>query len=178
MGFFPENSRVEFQGIGRAGRQGQLGSAQVIFSKDEKFFEENYINSVDDAEKFRNNKLIGDSRIRIIQSFFELDVYNVLKLFFLKLREYKMLLENENFQICFQEISENKNMSYDSFKKGIIEKFKVDWAEFFSRISKRNFGLTDEIDFFLFLSKYGWENLDINKPKLWKSFIKKEIKHE
>ena len=36
MGFFPENSRVEFQGIGRAGRQRQLGSTQVIFSKDEK----------------------------------------------------------------------------------------------------------------------------------------------
>ncbi len=39
-----------------------MSSAQVIFSKDEKYFEGNYINSVDDAEKFRNNKLIGDSQ--------------------------------------------------------------------------------------------------------------------
>ena len=38
MGFYPENNRVEFQGIGRTGRQGQVGSAQVIFSKDENYF--------------------------------------------------------------------------------------------------------------------------------------------
>ncbi|ORX47663.1 ankyrin [Piromyces finnis] len=37
LGFFPQNSRIEYQGIGRAGRQGQPGKAKVIFSKDESF---------------------------------------------------------------------------------------------------------------------------------------------
>ena len=33
--FYPTNSRVEDQGLGRAGRQGQLGSCQLIISKED-----------------------------------------------------------------------------------------------------------------------------------------------
>jgi preprotein translocase subunit SecA len=31
--FYPANSRVEDQGLGRAGRQGQMGSCQVVVHK-------------------------------------------------------------------------------------------------------------------------------------------------
>jgi uncharacterized protein YfbU (UPF0304 family) len=116
MGFFPENSRVEFQGIGRAGRQGQLGSAQVIFSKDEKFFNGHFINSVDDAEMFRMNELIKNSEIRIISSYFEFELYDALKLFFQKLDDIQKLFNNEYFHICFDDICSNKHLSYDTFK--------------------------------------------------------------
>ena len=175
MGFFPENSRVEFQGIGRAGRQGQLGSAQVIFSKDEKFFNGHFINSVDDAEMFRMNELIKNSEIRIISSYFEFELYDVLKLFFQKLDDIQKLFNNEYFHICFDDICNNKHLSYDTFKKNVIEKFKVDWAEFFSKISKRSFNLRNDINFIIFLKMYEWENLDINKPNFWKDFIIKKI---
>ena len=174
MGFYPENIRVEFQGIGRSARQGQIGSSQVIFSKDETFFENANINSVDDAEKFRNNKLIINSQMRVIFSFFELEVYKVLKLFFNKLYELKKLFNDENFQICYENISKNNNINYDKFTKEIFEEFKVDWAEFFSKISKRRANLIN-IDFNDFLTEYQWKKLDINKPKLWKSFIKDKI---
>ena len=175
MGFFPENSRVEFQGIGRAGRQGQLGSAQVIFSKDEKFFNGHFINSVDDAEMFRMNELIKNSEIRIISSYFEFELYDALKLFFQKLDDIQKLFNNEHFHICFDDICNNKHLSYDTFKKNVIEKFKVDWAEFFSKISKRSFNLRNDINFIIFLKMYEWENLDINKPNFWKDFIIKKI---
>ena len=174
MGFYPENIRVEFQGIGRSARQGQIGSSQVVFSKDETFFENANINSVDDAEKYRNNKLITNSEMRVIFSFFELELYNVLKIFFNKLYELKKLINNENFQICFENASKNNNISYDKFTKEIFEEFKVDWAEFFSKISKRRLDLIS-IDFNNFLIEYQWEKLDLNKPNLWNSFIKDKI---
>ena len=42
VGFFPQNSRIEFQAIGRAGRQGNPGKAKIIISKDEEFIYNNY----------------------------------------------------------------------------------------------------------------------------------------
>ena len=174
MGFYPENIRVEFQGIGRSARQGQVGSSQVVFSKDETFFENANINSVDDAEKYRYRKLIKNSEMRLIFSFLELKVYDVLKLFFNKLYEIKKLLNNEKFQIFYENISKNNSKNYDKFTKEIIEEFKVDWAEFFSKISKRRANLIT-IDFDIFLKEYQWEKLDIKKPNLWKIFIKNKI---
>jgi len=42
VGFFPKNSRIKFQAIGRAGRQGNPGKAKIIISKDEEFIYHNY----------------------------------------------------------------------------------------------------------------------------------------
>ena len=42
VGFFPQNSRIEFQAIGRAGRQGNPGRTKMIISKDEEFIYNNY----------------------------------------------------------------------------------------------------------------------------------------
>ena len=173
MGFYPENNRVEFQGIGRAGRQGQIGSAEVIFSKDEKFFENENISSVENAELYRISKLKTESQIRFISSLFEICVYDTLKKFFDKLKELKMIFENENFKILFNDICQNKLIDYDTFKNEIIENFKVDWAEYFEEISKRNSNLTSNFD--LFLKKYNWENIDIKEQNKWKYFILKKL---
>ena len=173
MGFYPENNRVEFQGIGRAGRQGQEGSAQVIFSKDEKFFNGININSVNNAESFRISKLKEESAIRFISSLFEMNIYQILKDFFNKLREFKKLFEDENFKILFDNICHGKNINYNVFSKQIIENFKIDWDEYFNEISKRNSVIKSSFD--SFLKSYDWNNLNINEPNKWKDFILKEI---
>ena len=172
MGFYPENSRVEYQGIGRAGRQGQIGSAQVIFSKDEKYFENNLINSVANAEYYRNNKLEIESQIRFISSLFELGVYSTLDKFFKKLKEFKLLLENENFKIIFNNVCTNQFIDYNLFTNQIIENFKVDWAEYFNDISKRNNSLKSNFD--TFLERYNWQDIDINNKDKWKNLILKK----
>ena len=68
----------------------------------------------------------------------------------------------------------NSLLNYNSFKNETIDNFKVDWAEYFENISKRN---TDsKSDFGLFLDKYNWKNLDIKKQYKWKNFILERIK--
>ena len=170
MGFYPENNRVEFQGIGRAGRQGQIGSAQVIFSKDEMFFNSVEIYSLNDAENFRNGKIKIDSQIRMISSLFEIGIYQHLKMFFDKLAELKNLFENENFKIIFNEICLDNKINYNKFSQEIIENFKVDWAEFFDKISERNTIIKS--DFNEFLEKYNWKYLnDLKNNDNLKEFI-------
>ena len=173
MGFYPENNRIEFQGIGRAGRQGQIGSAQVIFSKDEMFFNNIKLSSVKDAEFFRMSKLKKDSQIRIISSFFEMNIYQILKLFFNKLSELKRLLDDENFKIIFNNICLKGKIDYNSSSQQIIENFKVDWAEYFDEISERNTNIKSSFDDFL--EKYDWKNVDINNSNKWKDFILNKI---
>ena len=167
------NNRVEFQGIGRAGRQGQLGSAQVIFSKDEKFFNAININSVKDAELFRKSKLKEESNLRVISSLFEINIYQTLKLFFKKLSELKKIFEDENFKIIFNNIRQKEKMNYNSATKQIIENFKVDWAEYFDKISERNTNIKSSFDDFL--EKYDWKNIDIKNDNEWKNLILNKI---
>ena len=174
MGFYPENTRVEFQGIGRAGRQGQIGSAQVIFSKDEKYFSNVNINSVNDAEHYRMSKLKKDSEIRFISSLFEMGIYEILKIFFNKLYDLKKILETENFQIIFNDTVQNKNINYFLFSQKIIEKFKEDWAEYFNKISERNTNIKSSFNEFLKL--YEWEMIDHNFSDNCTELISKKIK--
>ena len=173
MGFYPENNRVEFQGIGRAGRQGQIGSAQVIFSKDEMFFKTININSAKDAELFRKSKLKEESNLRVISSLFEINIYQTLKLFFKKLSELKKLFEDENIKIIFNNICLKEKINYNTATKQIIENFKVDWAEYFDKISERNTNIKSSFDDFL--EKYDWKNIDIKNNSKWKKLILNKI---
>lgn len=178
MGFYPENERVEYQGIGRAARQGQKGSSQIVFSKDEFFFENEIINCVKDAENIRNFKLIINSIAREKHSEEELKLYNVLKMFFNSLQKLKKLFNNEKFQLCFDNVSKAKNISYESFIKEIIEKYKMDWAEFFDGISSmEKLDLKSSNDFKRFLKLYKWDKLDVDKSKTWEKFIKDNINY-
>ena len=173
MGFYPENNRVEFQGIGRAGRQGQIGSAQVIFSKDEMFFNTININSVKDAEFFRKSKLKQESGLRVISSLFEINIYQILKLFFKKLSELKKIYENEKFKIIFNNICLKEKLDYNTTTKQIIENFKVDWAEYFDKISERNTNIKSSFDDFL--EKYDWKDIDSKNNNKWKNLILNKI---
>ncbi len=173
MGFYPENNRVEFQGIGRAGRQGQIGSAQVIFSKDEMFFNTININSVKDAELFRKSKLKQESGLRVISSLFEINIYQILKLFFKKLSELKKIFEDEKFKIIFNNICLKEKLDYNTTTKQIIENFKVDWAEYFDKISERNTNIKSSFDDFL--EKYDWKDIDSKNNNKWKNLILNKI---
>ena len=171
IGFYPENNRVEYQGIGRAGRHGQIGSAQILFSKDEYFFNQSSINSLEDAELFRKQKLIHDSKIRIQSSLYEINVFEVLQKFFDRLLELKEIIECDDFKIFFKKLK-NNTIDYNIFCKKIIENFKVDWAEFFNEISKRDY-FKEITNFDSFLDKYGWKYIN-NKDK-WSNLILKQI---
>lgn len=69
--FYPINSRVEDQGLGRAGRQGQNGSCQVVFhDKDEEYlkYKDFICIDIDDWEKtltiLREEKIKSLSEVR------------------------------------------------------------------------------------------------------------------
>lgn len=180
MGFYPENNRVEFQGIGRAARQGQIGSAQIMFSKDEILFRENKrnisINSVEDAKSFRNEKLKFDSILRIKSSHYEINVYNNnLKLFFEKLAEIKNLLNNEKFRIIVDNIclKNDINYNYEEFSQKLIEDFRVDWAEYFDGICEKK--KTKPNNFENFMEEYKWKSLNSKNFNEFSELIKNKI---
>ena len=147
IGFFPENSRIEFQAIGRAGRQGQPGSAQIIFSKDE--FKDNTVTNVDEAIKYRNNNILRTSLYRIHRTTKERFYYEKLKKYF------------ELQKILFNKLNKKKNSL-------TFEKLKEDWGTFFTNDSEEAF---DE-----FLSKYSWGFLLKDNSKEVDEILKQKIK--
>ena len=169
MGFYPENSRIEFQGIGRAGRQGQKGSAQIIFSSDEEFFRDTRISNLKDAKKFREVNLFLSSQRRIISSYYEIEAYDCLKLFFEMQKFLNETLDNYQCELAFHKLDNEINMTYDSFAKKVKEKFRLDWAEFFSSFTNRE----KKMIWNDFLRSFGWEelNANINSQKFIKNII-------
>ena len=129
------------------------------------------INSLEDAELFRKQKLIHDSEIRIQSSLYEINVFEVLQKFFDRLLELKEIIECDDFKIFFKKLK-NNTIDYNIFCKKIIENFKVDWAEFFNEISKRDY-FKEITNFDSFLDKYGWKYIN-NKDK-WSNLILKQI---
>ena len=145
VGFFPGNSKIEFQAIGRAGRQGQPGSAQIIFSKDE--FKDISINNVEDAIKYRNNKIFMISLYRIERTKKE-------RIYYEKLKKYFALQK-----ILYNSLNKQKNSL-------VLEKLKEDWGIFFSNDIEESFDK--------FLSDYSWEFLlKSNKEEIDKILNKK-----
>ena len=169
MGFYPENSRIEFQGIGRAGRQGQKGSAQVIFSKDEEIFNNMKIQNVDNANNWRQLNLTIISQKRIISSFYEIKAFECLQLLFEKQRLLNDILKDPKCELAFHNLKNKISITYDMFIKKVKEKFRLDWAEYFSNFIKRE----KQITFLDFLKNYSWEELvnDVNYSK----FVEKTI---
>ena len=98
VGFFPQNSRIEYQAIGRAGRQGNPGKSKIIVSKDEDFISNNKIfipnNEINEESLylFRKNNVEDISNARI--KFFEKEkvYYYNLKKYFLFKKFYDMFI--------------------------------------------------------------------------------------
>ena len=148
IGFFPRNSRIEFQAIGRAGRQGNPGKAKIIISRDEEFIYYNYYfinkikNQLNDEIKalylFRQNDVRDLSFIRIKFCEKERIYFNVLKKFFL-LKELIISLSNNNlfkfyFDYIISKIGINVNFEY--YRNFIMINLENIWAEFYSELIK------------------------------------------
>ena len=148
IGFFPRNSRIEFQAIGRAGRQGNPGRAKIIISRDEEFIYYNYYfinkikNQLNDEIKalylFRQNDVKDLSYIRIKFCEKERIYFNVLKKFFL-LKELIISLSNNNlFKFYYDYITSKLhiNANYEYYKNLILINIENIWAEFYSELIK------------------------------------------
>ena len=148
IGFFPRNSRIEFQAIGRAGRQGNPGKAKIIISRDEEFIYYNYYfinkikNQLNDEIKalylFRQNDVRDLSFIRIKFCEKERIYFNVLKKFFL-LKELIISLSNNNlFKFYFDYIISKIgiNINFEYYRNFIMINLENIWAEFYSVLIK------------------------------------------
>ena len=184
VGFFPQNSRIEFQAIGRAGRQGNPGKSKIIVSRDEKFVYYKYIfrNSLlgkigeeeeeDDDEvkmlyEYREKTINEISRTRI--DFFKKEkiFYFNLKKFFLFKEFFITLLENNLFKYYFEIINGNfgSSLNFDYYKNFALIQIDNIWSEFYSNfIQKRENKIDifdDNRDYFVnFLDKFenDWPN--------------------
>ena len=83
------------------------------------FFNTININSVKDAELFRKSKLKQESNLRVISLLFEINIYQILKLFFKKLSELKKIFEDEKFKIIFNNICLKEKLDYNTITKQI-----------------------------------------------------------
>ena len=168
VGFFPENSRIEFQAIGRAGRQGNPGKAKIIISKDEEFIYYNYyfIEQKKNVEKdeikalysFRKDNIKDISLTRIKFCRKERTYYYNLKKYFLLKGFIMSLLNNNFFKFYYEYIAKNIgiDITFEYYKNFVLINFDNIWSEFYSDFIKerRNVKLIFEdnkdnfVDFF------------------------------
>ena len=157
FGFFPENSRIENQGIGRAGRQGNPGMNKIIFSKDELFIkilgaDKINNNNIDSYYNLRNNYIHQISELRISYVKNERKYFDCLKMFF----SFKAFLDNILKNDYFLNKIDSKNIHninlYYYIKNAII--FVEDsWSEFYSEISSER-NVEDEVNKNSFFNEY------------------------
>ena len=141
MAFFPENSRIEFQGIGRAGRQGNPGRAKIIFSRDEPFIYgyNRLINKSDDHKKmiksyydFRKNYVEYISNTRIEFSKKERVYYFTMKKYFKFKKFFVNSFKDGNYLKHYFRLLNLTKVSYDYYIKFVLMNFDDEWAEFYS----------------------------------------------
>ena len=136
--FFPENSRIENQGLGRAGRQGNKGKSIILFSKDELFINiltngNNHSNDIQSYIELRTKyvKFISEMRMKYIEN--ERKFYSCLKMFF----AFKLFLNNIlKSDYCLNKLEEKNisgvNLNY--YMKNVILYVEDSWSEFYSEI--------------------------------------------
>ncbi|OUM63765.1 hypothetical protein PIROE2DRAFT_9628 [Piromyces sp. E2] len=172
LGFFPQNSRIEYQGIGRAGRQGQLGKAKIIFSEDETFIQNELAKSStlsppcyeNDKIKYyydiRNAYIERESKKRIQHTELERVYYRTLCNFF----EFKRFLL-ELFEKY--EIKTIMRSELEPYYKFLLSQIDQLWANFYSeKVSKRNFLLTDNAEkLFTSFLEYFLKNIKLKQSQ-------------
>jgi len=143
LGFFPRNSRIEYQGIGRAGRQGQPGKAKIVFSEDETFVQNISampytipITYENDKVKYyytiRNAYIERESKRRIKHTEMERVYYGVLCNFFAFKRFLLQLFEK-------YEIKNIMRSELETYSKFLMSQIDQLWANYYSeKVSKRN----------------------------------------
>ena len=139
FGFFPENSRIENQGIGRAGRQGNPGMNKIIFSKDELFIkilggDKINNNNIDFYYNLRNEYINQISELRMSRVKNERRYFDSLRMFF----NFKAFLDNILKNEYFINKLEKKNahdINLYYYMKNVIIFVEDSWSEFYSEIS-------------------------------------------
>ena len=138
IGFFPQNSRIEYQAIGRAGRQGNPGRSKIIVSEDEEFiFLSKNKKDEESLYKFRKLSVEQISKNRI--DFFEKEkiYYYILKQYFLFKDFMICLFDNTTFNYCFDCLYDiEENINYEFYKKFTLSKIDDIWSEFYSDLVK------------------------------------------
>ena len=148
VGFFPQNSRIEFQAIGRAGRQGNPGNAKIIISKDEDFTYYNYF-LIKQINQFEDNifKALYNSRKIIVEDISKTRInfckkeriyFYTLKKYFIFKQFMILLFENNLFkfyyEIIMKSISYYQNLEY--YKNFTLMQIDNVWSEFYSDFVK------------------------------------------
>ena len=171
IGFFPKNSRIEFQAIGRAGRQGNPGKAKIIISKDEEFIYYNLF-FINQLEKIENNEIKALFLFRTINiediSKIRIEFCKKEKIFFCNLKKYFIfkefiisLLNNNLFISYYDFMSEflSIDINYEYYKNYTLVNLDNIWSEFYSEFNEErgnsNFILNDKHNYFIdFLNKF------------------------
>ncbi len=100
--FFPESERSEFQGRGRAGRQGEKGTSEIIISREHiKEMPGVAKASPQEIEKYLNKKRdlsVKEAKEQhLTQASLDRSRFNYILLFFNQLDKFRRLLDNEYF---------------------------------------------------------------------------------
>ena len=188
IAFFPENLRVECQGLGRAGRQGQKGSCQLIISLEQQQKEScilvlspdkiksNPIASDDllkDIYNQRTKQVMRTSNNRIISIHKEKERYQVLKKFFVYLRKLKNFLALPKVQFALK--SQKTNIDISFFADSIINQLKNKWCQYYMQSEYTNVLL------FLLIPGEEFANITFSDfLKEWKldQYIGKDLQNE
>ncbi|KAK8838223.1 hypothetical protein M9Y10_035643 [Tritrichomonas musculus] len=154
ISFFPVNLRVECQGLGRAGRQGQPGSCQIIYSSDT--FAGNVPKASEDILRIiyedRTESVRGYSSKRLTYVQKENLLFNVLISYFSYVKQMRAFLESpQGEQIIRFNGGENLGNHYDS--ESILNDLSLEWSKFYTSISNGEVELKENL-FDCFKSKY------------------------
>ena len=156
LGFFPVNLRVECQGLGRSGRQGQKGTCQIILESDE--YATDAVEATEETLKKMYNKRssevqkLSNYRKEVFQ--IEIERYKVLQKFFLYIRCFTNFIETpEAAEIIHSEL---KCADSENFSRFVTNELQLEWADFYTRLEDDN-GETAYLCSFEFFLKNEWK---------------------